>query len=103
MLTLGRLLKQKRESLGLTVREVGEEINLSYSLVSRFEKGSRIPSAVILQRLQNVLKMDDYEFSQLLQLRTKNETLSVEQKGGVNIQWIIIEAIKEFKSIYPII
>lgn len=103
MKILGKLLRQKRESLGMTVREVGGDAGISYSLVSKFEKGSRIPSPVILQKLQSVLQMNDQEFRQLLQLRINSETSKTEQKGGVHIQWKVIEINKEYKSIYPII
>lgn len=103
MVTVGRLLKRKRESLGMTVREVGEDIDLSYSLISKFESGSRVPSSVILHKLQSILKMNDQEIYQIIRLKVKSKTSNIEQGGGANIQWKVIEINKEYKSIYPII
>ena len=101
-MTLGSLLRHKRESLGMTVREVGKDAGISYSLVSKFEKGSRMPTPVILQKMQDVLGMNDREFQELIQIRNQSETASIDRKGGGIIQWKVIEAVKEFKSIYPI-
>ncbi|MBI2039573.1 helix-turn-helix transcriptional regulator [Candidatus Microgenomates bacterium] len=87
----------------MTVRQVGKEAGISYSLVSKFEKGSRIPTLVILQKIQGVLDMNDREFQELIQIRNKSESSSsVNRKGGGDIQWKVIEAVREFKSIYPI-
>jgi len=42
--TLAEILKQKRESNDLLLREVAAAVNIDQSLLSKFEKGERIPT-----------------------------------------------------------
>lgn len=44
METLAEILKQKRESNELLLREVAAAVNIDQSLLSKFEKGERIPT-----------------------------------------------------------
>ena len=58
---LGTILKQKRQSVGLTLREISEVSGVSTSHLGRIEKGERFPSADILQRLAGPLGFSESE------------------------------------------
>lgn len=58
---LGKILKQKRQSVGLTLREISESSGVSTSHLGRIEKGERFPSADILQRIAKPLGFSEAE------------------------------------------
>ena len=62
---IGKILKQKRKSMSLTMREVAEKSDVSASHLSRIEQGDRFPSASVLRRLAAPL---DYEETELMML-----------------------------------
>ena len=66
-ITLGKTIKMKRESLGLSLNELAKEISISNSTLSRIESGKlKNPKAVYLFRISKVLKIN-YEL--LLELQ----------------------------------
>jgi transcriptional regulator with XRE-family HTH domain len=54
---LSSVLRQRREQLGLTLLEVGNEIGVHYSTVLRYEQGNRKPSLDMLEKLAAVLRI----------------------------------------------
>ncbi len=54
----GRVLKARREELGLTRRELVDASGLSYPYVSQLETGSRLPSHRSLARLARALQLE---------------------------------------------
>lgn len=50
---LGAQLKEFRKSMGLTLVQTAEELELSAAYVSTIERGKRIPSANVSQRIRN--------------------------------------------------
>jgi transcriptional regulator with XRE-family HTH domain len=58
---LGKILKQKRQSVDLTLREISEVSGVSTSHLGRIEKGERFPSADILQRIAGPLGFSESE------------------------------------------
>jgi transcriptional regulator with XRE-family HTH domain len=62
---IGKILRQKRKSMSLTMREVAEKSGVSASHLSRIEQGDRFPSASVLRRLASPL---DYEETELMML-----------------------------------
>lgn len=55
---LGELLKEQREKLGLKVKELASKTLIDQTLISRFEKGNRLPTEVQLATLAEILSMD---------------------------------------------
>lgn len=99
----GNFLKQKRGATGLTVRELGEAVGVSYSLISKFENGTRKPSNIVLQRLRKELSLTYEDFKILRKEHYSCNTFNAEIEGGEVAQWKTIEIVSEFKSIYRII
>jgi transcriptional regulator with XRE-family HTH domain len=62
---LGRILKQKRQSVNLTLHKVSEGSGVSTSHLGRIEKGERFPSADILQRIAKPLGFSESEIFSL--------------------------------------
>ena len=58
---LGRIIKQQRVSLGLTLQELAGKSGVSASHLGRIERGERFPSGHILQRIANPLSFEEDE------------------------------------------
>ncbi|MGO2293861.1 MAG: helix-turn-helix domain-containing protein [Psychroflexus halocasei] len=63
MKQLSQLLKSKRESKGLLLREVASEIEVDTALVSKIENSDRRPTKEQLKKLSKTLEID---FTKLL-------------------------------------
>lgn len=64
--TLGGVIKEARNSLGLSQRQLGEEIGVKGSHIAYIEGGERRPSLHILSNIANVLGLDKNELFLLL-------------------------------------
>jgi len=58
---LGRILKQQRITVPLTLQELAAASNVSSSHLGRIERGERFPSARILRRIAKPLGFDEDE------------------------------------------
>jgi transcriptional regulator with XRE-family HTH domain len=58
---LGRILKQQRITVPLTLQELSAESGVSSSHLGRIERGERFPSARILRRIAKPLGFDEDE------------------------------------------
>jgi len=58
---LGRIIKQQRISLSLTLQELAGKSSVSASHLGRIERGERFPSAHILQRIAKPLSFEEDE------------------------------------------
>jgi ribosome-binding protein aMBF1 (putative translation factor) len=54
--SIGRLIKTRREELGLSRRELGQRADISHSVISRIETGCA-PSLRTLERIGHALDM----------------------------------------------
>ncbi len=58
---LGRILKQQRVSVSLTLQELASQTGVSSSHLGRIERGERFPSARILRKIARPLGFDEDE------------------------------------------
>jgi transcriptional regulator with XRE-family HTH domain len=58
---LGKIIKQQRQAVGLTLHQLSAASGVSPSHLGRIEKGERFPSAAILQRLAGPLGYNEDE------------------------------------------
>ena len=58
---LGRILKQQRLSVPLTLKELADTSSVSSSHLQRIEKGERFPSARILRKIARPLGFNEEE------------------------------------------
>jgi transcriptional regulator with XRE-family HTH domain len=74
---LGRIIKQQRIKVPLTLQELAAESSVSSSHLGRIERGERFPSARILRKIAKPLGFDEDELFTLagfLSPQTHNET-----------------------------
>jgi transcriptional regulator with XRE-family HTH domain len=62
---LGKILKQQRQAVSLTLHELSASSGISLSHLGRIEKGERFPSAAVLQRLARPLGFNEDELFKL--------------------------------------
>ena len=62
---LGRILKQRRVVIPLTLRELAAISGMSPSHLSRIERGERFPSALILRKIAKPLGFEEGELFSL--------------------------------------
>ncbi len=62
---LGRILKQRRLMIPLTLRKMATISSISSSHLSRIEKGARFPSASILRKIAEPLGFEESELFSL--------------------------------------
>lgn len=55
METFGERLKRIREERGLTQEELADRLNIARSLVARFETDVRMPTALTLKQMRDIL------------------------------------------------
>jgi len=58
---LGRILKQQRQAIPLTLQELANTSNVSSSHLGRIERGERFPSARILRKIAKPLGFNEDE------------------------------------------
>ncbi len=62
--TLAQVIKESREKIGISIRELARLMDVSAPFVSDIELGRRFPSDEVLTRLAKVLKMPVDELKQ---------------------------------------
>lgn len=61
MKSFGSIIKNLRLKKGLLLREVAASIDVDTSMVSKFEKGERLPSREQVQKIANLFAVPDDE------------------------------------------
>jgi transcriptional regulator with XRE-family HTH domain len=79
---LGRILKQQRITVSLTLQELAAESGVSSSHLGRIERGERFPSARILRKIAKPLGFDEDELFTLAGFLSP-QTPSVAEESGV--------------------
>jgi transcriptional regulator with XRE-family HTH domain len=78
---LGKILKQQRISVPLTLQELASETGVSSSHLGRIERGERFPSARILRKIAGPLGFDEDELFTLAGFLTPRAS-GVAEEGG---------------------
>ncbi|MFD0798490.1 helix-turn-helix domain-containing protein [Maribacter chungangensis] len=91
---LSQLLKSKRESKGLLLREVASEIEVDTALVSKIENSDRRPTKEQLKKLSKTLEID---FNKLL-IMWYVEKIYEEIKDEKNLKEIVKELNKVIRK-----
>ncbi len=73
--TIGRVIRQERQGLHLTIKELGDKAGLSEIYVGEIERGQKYPSGKVLESLVQALNIELAEFFVLLaeELRREHE------------------------------
>lgn len=61
METIGQILRNKRQELGLLLRQVSAYIDIDQAILSKIERNERKPTKDMLEKLSEILKLDKDE------------------------------------------
>ncbi len=79
---LGRIIKQQRIAIPLTLQELAATSSVSSSHLGRIERGERFPSAHILRRIARPLGFDEDELFTLAGFLSPQTSGVAEEKGA---------------------
>jgi transcriptional regulator with XRE-family HTH domain len=79
---LGKIIKQQRIKVPLTLQELAAESRVSSSHLGRIERGERFPSARILRKIAKPLGFDEDELFTLAGFLTPQAQVGVEEAGA---------------------
>jgi transcriptional regulator with XRE-family HTH domain len=78
---LGRILKQQRVTVPLTLQELAKESGVSSSHLGRIERGERFPSARILRKIARPLGFNEEELFSLAGFLSPQTSGVAEESG----------------------
>ena len=61
MKTVGQILRNKRQELGLLLRQVSAYIDIDQAILSKIERNERRPTKEMLEKIATILKLDKDE------------------------------------------
>jgi transcriptional regulator with XRE-family HTH domain len=61
METLGQIIRNKRENLGLLLRQVSANLDIDPAILSKIERNERKPNKELIIKLSEILKLDKEE------------------------------------------
>ena len=61
METIGQILRNKRQNLGLLLRQVSAYVDIDQAILSKIERNERKPTKEMLEKLAEILKLDKDE------------------------------------------
>lgn len=61
METIGQILRNKRQNLGLLLRQVSAYLDIDQAILSKIERNERKPTKEMLEKLAQILKLDKDE------------------------------------------
>tara|TARA_B110000091_G_scaffold208115_1_gene247291 strand:- start:3729 stop:4058 length:330 start_codon:yes stop_codon:yes gene_type:complete len=61
METIGQILRNKRQALGLLLRQVSAYVDIDQAILSKIERNERKPTKEMLGKLAEILKLDRNE------------------------------------------
>ena len=79
---LGRIIKQQRIAIPLTLQELAATSGVSSSHLGRIERGERFPSAHILRKIASPLGFDEDELFTLAGFLSPHTSGVAEEKGS---------------------
>ena len=83
---LGKIIKQQRIAVQLTLRELSVRSGVSASHLGRIERGERFPSAHILRRITRPLVFEENELFALAGYLSPQSSTEAEPKTGNNLR-----------------
>lgn len=93
MKEIGPRIRKLREDKGLSLRELGDRINISFTHLSRIERGEKIPNLELLNTLANVFDVDmSYFFG---------EKQQVPEEFKDKVEWITFGEEMEKRNVSP--
>ena len=99
LVTLGKILKQRRKEKGFMQREVAEKIGTEQSIVSNWERGIRSPSFLDIYKLCQIL---DLTLDELLGIKKQHVTFTVNRETLEKLRVTLREYEEAIDFIFPV-
>jgi len=97
METVGEILRSRRQTLGLLLRQVSAYADIDQAILSKIERGERKPTKGILDKLSEILKLDRDEL--LIQYMSEKIAYDiVEQNCSTRVLKVAEMKVKYLKS-----
>lgn len=91
---LGAYLKEVRNNMGLSLRDVGSQTGISASYINRVEKGERKQiSTIMLQKFSDFYKIPVLELYKIAGINTEVQTSSIELMA-IETEYISIDGLR---------
>ena len=98
-LTLEQFIINKRTALGLTARELADELDVSAVFICHMEKGRKQPSKELLDRMAVVLKLSTYDKALLYDLAAEaKQSISMDLPDYIMDNNIVKAALRTAKE-----
>lgn len=85
---LNEILKQARKEKKLTLKQLGELSNISYSQIAKIERGEHIPTRETIIKLTMALNLDTNKF---LQIAGYNVIHTTESESYVHLRYKVLK------------
>ena len=79
----GELIKEFRKKIGITQKELGQLVGMTYQQIAQYERGTRNPKKETIEKIAKALKIDPYslysfdieseELAELINSKDRNE------------------------------
>lgn len=94
MNSVGSVIRENRKSKGLLLRQLSAVLDVDVAVLSKIERGERIPSKLQIEKIAKALKMD---VNILIEKQIIDKIL-IELSDSENPQEILMKVNKELKS-----
>ena len=84
MKTVGQIIRTKRESLGLLLRQVSAYVDIDQAILSKIERNERKPTKDLILKIAEILQLDKQELLiQFMSEKIANEIANEDCAGRV--------------------
>lgn len=100
METIGQILRNKRQELGLLLRQVSAYVDIDQAILSKIERNERKPTKEMLGRLAEILKLDKDEL--MIQFISDKIAYEIANEDCANIALKVAERKIKYLKSHPV-
>lgn len=100
METIGQILRNKRQTLGLLLRQVAAYVDIDPAILSKIERNERKPTKEMLQKLTEILKINKNEL--LIQFMSDRIAYEIAEEDFANRVLKVAEKKVKYLKSHPI-
>jgi len=100
METVGQIIRTKRESLGLLLRQVSAYVDIDPAILSKIERNERKPNKVLILKIAEILRLDKQEL--LIQFMSDKIAYEIADEDCANRVLKVAEEKIEYIKSHPI-
>lgn len=100
METIGQILRNQRQALGLLLRQVSAYVDIDQAILSKIERNERKPTKEMLDKLAEILKLDKDEL--LIQFISDKIAYEIADEDCASKALKVAEKKIKYLKLYPI-